>query len=162
MRTLSTTAIRAMLAERTGEVALTLLRIFPFGDTDPANAYRLVNNSEDVTSDSLLYTAFGFDLTLPEENGESLPSVNLVIDNVGQELASPMLANTDPLTVELEIVLASEPNTVLAGPWQFTAANTTVSALTIALELRYEDVLNEAFPCVRMTPQNFPSLFQRS
>lgn len=161
MRTLSTTAIRAMLAERTGESARLLLRIFPYGETDPANAYRLVQDNEDLTSNGLVYTALGFDLTLPQEDGDSLPSVNLEIDNVGQDLAVPLVQNTDPLTVELEIVLKSEPDTVLAGPWQFLAANTSVSAQSIALQLRYEDMLNEAFPCVRMTPENFPGLFQR-
>lgn len=161
MRTFSSTAISAILAESTGEIPVLLCRLYPYGETLPANAWRFVRDNQDMTASGLLYTGFGFDVVLPEENGNSMPSVNLSLDNVGQELSAAILANTQPLQCEIEIRLRSEPNLIMAGPWCFTLSNVAISATTIVAELRYEDVLNEPFPCVRMTPRNFPGIFQR-
>lgn len=161
MRVLSDTALQAINAEATGEIPLFLLRIFPPSETDPANAIRLVNSAEDVESDSLTYTAFRFDVQLPDDQEGSLPSVNLVLDNVGQELASYILTWTEPVNVEIELVLESSPDTIEAGPWFFIGAAAVVRGGDISIELRYENVLDEPYPADRITPQKYPSLFAR-
>lgn len=163
MRSLSAPALEAMLSEHTGEVVLTLIRIFPPGETSPGNALRFVDDESDVaiTSGGLEYTPLGFRLALPEDEGERLPTVSIAIDNVGQDVSEAVLTYVGSVNIEVEFVLASSPDTVEAGPWRFVVAQATVSATQILFELRYEDILNEPFPGHRFTPEHFPGLFAR-
>lgn len=163
MRNMSAAALNAILAESAGEVVLALLRVFPPGETNPSNALRFVDDASDgaVISAGLEYTPLAFRLVLPQEDGERLPTVSITIDNVGFDITTAILTYTGRAAVEIEFVLASTPSVVEAGPWRFYVGQADISDTEISLDLRYEDVLNDAFPGHRFTPQNFPGLFTR-
>lgn len=155
-RTLSPAAVQAITAQETGEVFLLLLTI---DHPDLAQPIRVVRNGEDVTSRGNTYSACAFDVALPDERSDRPPRVQLVLDNVDRAITQALRPLTSPPTVTLEVVLASSPDTVEAGPYEFTVRNVVYDAHVVTAELAYEDVLNLRFPADRFTPNLFPGLF---
>ncbi|WP_025324508.1 DUF1833 family protein [Deferrisoma camini] len=156
MRTLSAAATRAITAQETGEAFLLLLTI---DHPDLTQPIRVARNGEDVVSRGNTYTAYPFEIEIPEERGDRPPRVRLVLDNVDRQITEAIRPLTSSPTVTLEVVLASSPDTVEAGPYDFTIRNITYDAQVITAELAYEDVLNLRFPADRFTPNLFPGLF---
>ena len=64
-----------------------------------------------------------------------------------------------PVGVAMWLVLASQPETTEAGPLYFTWRNVSYDALSVAGDLRYEDVYHERCPDLEFTPTSFPGLF---
>ncbi|MFN0133436.1 MAG: DUF1833 family protein [Phycisphaerales bacterium] len=156
-RTLSTPARRAIFAQETGEVFLLLLTITHQQLPTPI---RVVNNSEDVTSNGILYQRFPFELALPAENDEAPPSVTLRIANADRQIVQAVRSLAgDAMGVELAVVLASSPNTIEAGPYRFTLRDVSYDASVVEGVLRTEDVLNEPYPSATFTPAHFPGMF---
>lgn len=156
MRTVSAAAAAAMAAPQTGEVFLSLLTI----DHDDLDApIRLCNNGADVTSRGDLYVAFPFQHQLPTDSDGEVPRAEIAICNVTTEITRQLDVLQSPPTVALEIVLASSPDTVEAGPWNFTLKGVDYDQLTIQASLGFENVLSEPFPAPRFTPTSFPGLF---
>jgi hypothetical protein len=58
-----------------------------------------------------------------------------------------------------EVVLASSPDTVEAGPFTMTLVAAEYDALVVTGELAFEDVLNEPFPGHGYIPSEYPGLF---
>jgi hypothetical protein len=66
---------------------------------------------------------------------------------------------SSPLAVELEVVMASSPDIVEAGPFNMALVTAEYDALTVNGELAFEDVLNEPFPGHAYVPGDYPGLF---
>jgi len=153
---LSLAARRAVNAQETDEVFLLLLAL---DHDDLAEPIRVVNNTEDVTSRGNAYVAYPFEIALPDEDPESVARVTLRIDNVDREIVKSLRAIQAPLSVALEVVMASSPDTVEAGPFNMTLVAAEYDALTVTGELAFEDVLNESFPGHSYIPSEYPGLF---
>ena len=160
------TALRtAVNADSTDEVFLLLLRI---DDPSLSEPIRVVNNLTPITSNGEKYVGHPFEVALPDEDPDQAARVQLRIDNVGEvedpdtgetvSVAKVLRAVEGQPTVELEVVLASDPHTVEAGPFAMTLVQTEVDALVISGDLAFEDVLNEPFPGL-FTPVTHPGLF---
>ena len=76
-----------------------------------------------------------------------------------REIVKSLRAIQAPLSVALEVVMASSPDTVEAGPFNMTLVAAEYDALTVAGELAFEDVLNEPFPGHSYIPSEYPGLF---
>ncbi len=155
-RTLSMAARQAVNAQETNEVFLLLLTL---DHEDLAEPIRVVNNTEDVTSRGMTFVAYPFEIALPDEDPESVARVSLRIDNVDREIVRNLRAIQAPLSVALEVVMASSPDTVEAGPFNMTLVAAEYDALTVTGELAFEDVLNEPFPGQSYVPSEYPGLF---
>lgn len=155
-RSLSTTARAAIYAQETGEVFLLLLTI---DHDDLDSPIRVVDNTEDVTSRGDTYVAFPFDIALPDESPDSISAVRLTIDNVDRQVVDALRSISTPATVTLEVVLASDPDTVEAGPFDLSLRSADYTAEVVTAELVYEDVLNEPFPGGRFIPSDYQALF---
>ena len=155
-RALSSVAKASAFAPFTDEVWLALLEI---DHTDLDTPIRVVNNNENVTHDSNTYTAYPFFISMPSETDERPPEVTLVIDNVSQTLTSTIRTLTSSPTVTLRIVLASAPDTILAGDYDFTLHHVTYNAIEIRGTLGFAKVLDEPFPGNSFTPEDYPGLF---
>jgi len=152
----TTTALRsAVFAEETAEVFLFLITL---SHTDITTLY-FVNNYEDVTSNGNAHVAFPFQITMPSETEDQLPRVQLNIDNVDRSIIDEIRTLTGPPTLTLSVVLASDPDTIEAGPFEMSLQNVSYNALTITGNLVGDDILNEPYPGEAYTPQNFPGLF---
>ena len=155
-RTLSQAARRAVNAQETDAVFLLLLTL---DHEDLAEPIRVVNNTQDVASRGDTYIAYPFEITLPDEDPESVTRVTLRIDNVDREIVKNLRATTSPLSVGLEVVIAASPDTLEAGPFKMTLVSAEYDALTVTGELAFEDVLNEPFPGHSYVPSEYPGLF---
>ncbi len=159
MRSLSATAVAALMGSSTGEIFLALLTI---DHADLSVPFRLVNNTEDVTSGGDLYTAYPFEIKFPTEDGDTISSVNIQLDNVDQLLIPTIRSLQSEPSVQVEIILASSPDTIEAGPWEYLMRGARYNSQGITAELTFEPILQEAFPKDIMSPKVFPGLFNPS
>ena len=155
-RDTSLTFRRAVFAQQTGEILLSLATIEHAALAAPI---RIVDNRTNITSRGNVYTACGFGLLPPQETAERLPVTSMWVDNIDRAYTEGMRGVTTPATVTLEIILASDPDTVEAGPFVFRVERLVFDAKTITGRLAFEDFLNEMVPAGRITPADFPGVF---
>lgn len=103
--------LRAIFAEETGEVFLTLLKVSEPSLPEPLLA---VNDTVDHTHNGELYTAYPFEPVLPNSDGETLPKTLVRISNVSPKLITILRKMASPVKVELKVVLASDIDVVKA------------------------------------------------
>lgn len=152
----STIATRAMNAQNTGEVFLTLLQLShpSFGAT-----LRFVNDMADLTSNGHVYVGWPFDLPFPEIGSDNLPILELVIDNVDQSIWNAIKSISTPIDVQISWVLKSSPDTIEGGPLFLRMRSTEVGLIAVSGSLQFEDLLNEPYPFESYTPGSAPGLF---
>jgi hypothetical protein len=156
VRVVSVNALRAMLAQETGEVFLCCITV-----THPAiPTLRLVNNTQSIVRTAGTYTPCPMQVTLPAQRSDQIPQVNLVIDNVDRTVLEQIRTVTGIPQVTMEVVLASSPDVVEAGPFDFALMSATYDVMVINGVLGYmDDVLNQKVPAMEYTPTNSPGLF---
>ena len=157
-RSVSATFSAAVNAQETAEVFLLLLEI-SHADIGPPTSLYFVNNRTDIVSGANTYTGFPFQISLPADVDNTLPSVQLSIDNVDRSIIAEIRGLSGPPTITLKVVLADTPNVIEAGPFSFSLRRVDYDAFTITGTLLTEDILNEPYPGDSFTPQNFPGLF---
>lgn len=155
-RSLSSTAKAGVFAQETEQVYLVLLEI---AHSSLGTPIRVVNNYADVVSNGVTYSAFPFEISLPDDTDEKMPNVMLSIDNVDRVIVNAIRSITGPPTITISVVLASSPSTIEAGPYSMTLREASYDAATVTGSLAVEDMLNEPYPSDLMTPANFPGLF---
>jgi hypothetical protein len=155
-RTVSNTFKAAFFAQQTGEVPLILLQIV---HADLPATICLVNNTADVTSNAVLYTAFPFQINIPCDDEEgTMPSVQLEICNVDRSITQAIRNIDSPPTIRAAIILWSDQDTIEAGWWEFTLKNVNYTAEVVTGDLGYEEILNDGFPEGSFTPEEFTAL----
>lgn len=155
MRTLSVAAVRELLAQESGEAFLILLTL-----THPdMTTLRVVNNTQNVTSNGDLYVAFPFQIALPADLAEELPSLQLTISNVDRRLIDELRTVVDPIGVSMQIVSATTPNTVEVGPFDFELTFARYNINSIIGTLTTDPLMHEPFPADVFNPKDFPGLF---
>lgn len=158
MRSVSSTALRAMLAQETDEVFLVCLTIDHSSFDDPI---LVVNDMQPLVRAAGTFEPFAFDITLPSETEDQVPQVQLTIDNVDRLIVEKIrLISAERPHVRMEVVLASSPDVVEAGPFDFAILSATYNANVVTAVMGFEDdLLNTAFPGDLYTPSNSPGLF---
>ena len=151
---LTAAAKTALFAQETDKLFLTLVTI-----TAGATVLRFVNDTKNITSNSLVYSAFPFALTFPPSVAEELAAARLVIDNVDRGITAELRAiNTAP-TVTLSVVLEDDPDNVQLGPMNFAWRAVQYNQSIVEGSLLFEELLGEGFPADRVTPSSFPGMF---
>lgn len=153
--TLSQQAIEAMMAAQTDAVVLVVVDI-----THPelAQPLRLVRNTQQIVRNGNVYLPFAFELDLPSDN-DDMPQVQFRFDNVEREIVDAIRECPSPPTFTLAVILASNPNYTEAGPYVMTMVEADYNAREVTGTLAFEDVLNEPYPGLSITPANFPGMF---
>ncbi len=154
-RTLSSAAIASLLAQETSEAWLILLAISHADMT----TIRVTSDGVDTVSNGDTYIAFPFEIMMPSEQSDQMAKVVLRIDNIDQTIIAEIRALTNEPTVSMSVVMASDPDTIEAGPFEFSLKGASYNQFTIEGNLSFEDILNEAFPADSFTPGNFPGIF---
>lgn len=152
----STKLTQALLAQETAEAILVLVTI---DHADLAAPIRVTSDSVDTTSNGDTYQPFPFSIDLPAESDEAPPTVRLRVDNVGREMVDAVRSISSAAEVTVQVVLATTPDTVEAGPYTFTLADVQYDAFVVEGVLTYEPVLSESYPGRTMTPNLLPGLF---
>jgi hypothetical protein len=145
-----------MAAPRTGEALLVLLTI---SHPDLAAPIRVTSDAVDTVSRGQTFVHFPFSITLPDERDDRPPAAQLSIDNVNRQIVAALRSIASAPTVTAEIVLGSQPDTVEAGPFEFSLRNAGYDAMTVAGELGYEELLDQRWPAEDFSPASHPGLF---
>ena len=148
--------LNALAAQETNEAILVLLTITHASLSPPI---RVTSNSVQTESNGNTFYQYPFNLTLPNDPESGFSSGRLTIDNVGREIISSIRSISTPLTIMLQVVMASAPNTVYVEFSDFKLTNIKYDALTITADLVLDHFINEPFPGNRITPSNFPGMF---
>jgi len=155
-RSISIVARRAINAQETGEVFLEILSLeHPEFDSPVC----VVNNTEPITSNGITYNPFPFQIDLPREEEGQISKATLKIDAIDRSLIEKIRTIDTPMDATLSVLLASQPDTIEAGPFNFKVKNVTYNATVISGDLIYEDVLKLRYPKNVFDPYDFPGLF---
>lgn len=156
-RIVSPSALQAMLARETAEVFLICMRITHSSFLVPI---RIVNNTQEVVRTDGIYQPFPFSLILPQDTEDQIPSVTVQFDNIDNSITDAIRTISGRPAVSFDVVLASSPNTVEAGPYNFIIMNSQYDAKTVTCTLGFEeDILNQSVPKGVYNPSNSPGLF---
>ena len=158
-RTVSTNALRAMLAQETGEIFLLCVTISHPSFSTP---YRLVYDQNPLVRSVGTFEPFAFALNLPNEQDDSPPTVQMSIDNVDNQILQAVrnLPSGVRPDIKLEVVLASSPDVVEKGPYDFKFLSTDYDEASLTGTIGFEDdILNTAIPGDTYTPINSRGLF---
>ncbi len=155
-RSLSATLQAAANAQATSEVFLVLLKIDHADLTSPT---RIVNNTKDIVSGGDTFSAYPFEITLPDDDPERPPEVTVAIDNVAQDIIASLRSVGSPLSFDLSVVLASDPDTVEIGPLKLEMTAADWDAGVIRGRLAYPELLDQPYPADTFNPALYPGVF---
>ena len=147
---------QTLFASETDEVYLIMLTL---SHSSLPDDIRIVNNTENITSKTKEFIAFPFQIILPDDTSQGPPSATLRIDNVSREIIGYIREFASAISAKIEIIRASEPDTIEATYDGFTLRGVQADATTITGQLGVEDITIEAFPSRSFTPASFPGLF---
>ncbi len=145
----------AAYLQETDDVFLVLLTI----THDDITPIRVVNNNENITSDSNLFVAYPFEITLPDSTGDGTPSAQLVIDNVSREIAESIRNISTAPKVTISVIRAADPDTIEITFAPFTLRNVKWDMMKSSGDLSMEDIAIEPFPIGQFSPAQFQGLF---
>jgi hypothetical protein len=149
---------KSTLAKVSGEeTPLVLLRI---DHPDLTQPIRVVNDTQNLTSNGFEFIAFPFRAVLPDDFENQLPKALLQIDNVGRDLMFWIESTDGGLgsTATFQQVMRSRPNQV---EWEITMSMFNISAtnLEVTAELGFENLFSKPAISVSYRPDNSPGLF---
>ena len=128
----------------------------------PGGALYIVNDIQDLqrTIGAVKTTFVGlpFEVVLPGQEQEQAINAALRIDNVDRRIMQAIRGLTGPPTADLEVVLASSPNTVEVGYYAMTMRAVTFDQLYVSSDLSFEQIFVEPVS-LSMTPERFPGMF---
>lgn len=154
-RTLSSAAVQSLFVSQTDEVWVMLIKI-----THPLITDITVTSDNIVTVHSgETYEPYPYEIRMPSDVPNTMPVMDLQIDNVERRLVETIRSLPDSPDVVVKFVLADTPDVIEAGPFVFQMANTRFDALAVSATLIYQDILHEPYPADRITPQHFPGVF---
>ena len=153
---LSATGKAAVFAQETGEAFFKLLTI----DHDLlATPLRFVDREIGLVSAGNTYIGSAFEIDLPDDGPDGLPTVQLGIDNVDRQIVDTLRTLQAPFTARLDIVREADPDTIEASTPVMTALKADYDVLRVTANLGFEGLLNEPFPGDSFTPASHPGLF---
>lgn len=158
-RSLSATVKSAIYAHNTAEVFLFLLDI---SHADLSPTLRLVNNTVNVTSGGNTYTAFPFQIALPDDSEEGAPIVQVVFGDVDQTIIPKLRVLKTAPDVTLKVVLNSDLNTSIIPSMTFKLREFSYDAESVTAGLAFDYILDEIVPGYSFTPNTHPALFRTS
>jgi hypothetical protein len=164
-RTLTPTAWAAIVAQETDEVFAVLLELNHSSFSSPIrassdNGDTLADGTLGTISNSTEFVFYPFEFIMPDQVEDAPPRARLSIDNIDRSIVAAVRgANGDPVSVTVQIVVASEPDTSLIGSVVFSLTNVKYDSLTVSGDLTFTAVLDEPYPEGVFGPSSFPGLF---
>ncbi len=146
-------AIRALLGLEPNEVATALLTI-----EAGATVLRVCNNNEPVISGGENFADYPFNITLPSD-GEGIPSADLQIANVDNEISEAMDALGSSPLCKIEVVLASTPDVIEMSFSHLKMRGVKQDDISISATLSQSQIDNRPYPPLRVTQRDFPGLY---
>jgi len=166
MRDLSAAFRSAIYAQETDEVPICLLTVTHESLEEPI--YISSDPTTRLSEDPLIYGTesrgeqyifLPFEFTLPDDKSDSAPRVQLTLDNIDRTLVVLLRTFATPPSVKLEIIMASDPDTVEITVPVLQMSDATIEDLTISNTIVADPLINEPHPAGQFTPGAFPGLF---
>jgi len=155
VRSLTNNLLAQLYGERSDDPLLMLVTLTHTSFT----TLRLVNNTEDVISRGNTHIAFPMRINLPAEDGVNVLKSQIQFDNVSLDLIDEIRSVTTPIDTTIELVLASDPDTVEISFNEFKISNVRYDSRTINADLFLDDFLHTEFTSERYTQTIYPGLF---
>lgn len=151
-------AYRSTLAATSApEAPLILLQIDHAGLATPV---RVVNDTQDITSNGNTYVACPFRCELPDDFEGQLPRARLAVDNVGRELMYWIESSGggSGSTVTFAQVMRSRPDVV---EWSITMNlyNVTANWREVSGDLGYDNLMGKPAVALYYRPDTAPGIF---
>ena len=157
MRNFSAAARENLLATSADEPFLVLLEIT---HADLAVPVRVVNDTQNMTSNGIEYIGCPFNVTLPDDVAGQMPQAQLEVDNIGRDLTQWLEFSRGGQGARCRImqVLRSDPNTI-EFDMTLDLTNMKITNETVSGSLGFENILNRTGTIPTFTPQNAPGLW---
>ncbi|CAL77421.1 conserved hypothetical protein [Bradyrhizobium sp. ORS 278] len=166
MRVFSLHFRRELFAQESGEVPIFLLTIThpelatPIRlSTDPTSRLSTDPLVYGTVSRAQTYYYAGVALTLPDEQEKSAPASKLTISNVTRELIPLARSVSSPARVDIEMVAASNLDTVETSFPGFQMTNLEYDTMELNFDLTIDPLTSEPYPSGSFNPASFPGLF---
>lgn len=153
---LSPELIAQLFAQESSDPFLTLVTL---SHSSFPSDIRLVNNTVDITSRGLVFTAFPMKIRFPVDDGESVRDFSIDMDNVSLTLIEEIRSVTDFIGVKIEMILASLPDVVQISQGELRIQSLTYNAKRISAKVILDSFLNTEMTSEKYGPTNFPGLF---
>jgi len=148
-----------MFAQQTDEIFLCKLEL---SHPDWAQPFYFINDRVNHTDAGLTeWIGFPFQIKLPDDRDDEVPLAQLSIDNVDRQIVQAVRGISTPATITLWVVLASDIDDVVAGPYVFSFNSSSWDALTVSGSLEFEPILNMRWPQDDFTSITTPGLFKQ-
>lgn len=121
---------------------------------------RVVNNKVNITSNSVEYTGYPFDITLPDSPEDAIPGARLRISNVSREIGQAIRSILTPPSVSIKVVRPDTPDIVEMEYNNMIMTQISYDALTVEGALEFEDLEREPYPGYTFSPAYFRGMVQ--
>lgn len=125
----------------------------------PDFSYYLVNNTEDIISNGITYTAFPMKILLPSDDGESAREFRIEFDNASLLLLVALRSVTSPIPCRIDMVLASMPDIVQISATDLLIKSITYDKSKIIAKIVLDNFLSVAMTSERYSPSAYPGMF---
>lgn len=148
--------VSEVFAQESGDVLVALLTL---EHADLVGPMRFANQIKAVSSRGNAFEAFPFLLTLPNQGEAARGVMRLEIDNVDQRIAQTLRSLTSAPLVTVELVLASDPDTVEMAFPQFELVSASWGVASVSGDLAVRDDDDEPSIAWVFNPASAPALF---
>ena len=122
------------------------------------------DNTENIVSsvsgEVKTYSRSRFEIALPDDTEEGTPKASLTFEAADLTVVRALRSTDEPLTVDIWMVLGSNPNYIEFGPVNYQSTAIDISDSSVKIDLEVEPVLQVKVPRDRFTPNTFPGLFE--
>lgn len=149
-------AIRAAQAEHSDDPFICLLT-FVLMPAEPD--IRIANDTVDVVSRGQTYVGCPFAILLPELTDQAAAGATIEVDNVDPRIWMGVRALAEAPEVRLEVVLASEPSSVLIAVEGLRLREATADRSVLRGRLVPDTVWQSGFPGAEFDPPHYAGMF---
>lgn len=151
----SANAKQQITAREKDQAVLLLVTLFP----PSFPIIRIVNNLEDVTSNGNVFTAFPVRIELSADDGKTLQTVKMTIDNVTLEMIEWLRSVTSPIPVTIQTIFSGSPDIIEQQISDLIIRSIKYNSMTIEATLFADDDLNQIVPSDTYNSNDFPGLY---
>lgn len=157
MRQYSAAARQNLLATSANEPFLVLLEIT---HADLEVPIRVVNDTQNLTTNSVEFIGCPFSVTLPDDVQGQVPQAKLEVDNIGRDLTQWLEFSRGGQGALCRImqVMRSDPDTI-EFDMTLDLTNMVITNETVTGVLGFQNILNRTGTIPTFTPQTAPGLW---